>query len=47
MESVSYVFGILGFIFGLAALAKVKKLEKTLKDSGVIDHDSNNKDCSS
>lgn len=44
MESVSYVFGIAGFIFGLAALAKVKKLEKTLKESGVIADNLDEKD---
>ena len=32
-------FGIIGFIFSLAALAKIVKLEKELKDSGVLDKD--------
>lgn len=31
--------GIIGFIFGLAALHRVVKLEKLLKENGVIDKD--------
>jgi hypothetical protein len=31
--------GIIGFIFGLAALYRVVKLEKVLKENGVIDKD--------
>ena len=30
------VFGILGFIFGLSALSKIIMLEKQLKESGVL-----------
>ena len=33
--------GIMGFIFGLAALGKVLLIEKQLKDKGVLGH--NNK----
>ena len=29
-------FGIIGFVFGLTALAKVIMLEKQLKESGVL-----------
>ena len=29
-------FGIMGFIFGLAALGKIIMLEKQLKESGVL-----------
>ena len=29
-------FGIMGFIFGLGALGKIIKLEKQLKESGVL-----------
>ena len=32
--------GIIGFIFGLAALGKVMLLEKQLKESGVLGKDS-------
>ena len=32
-------FGILGFIFGLPAFAKLVKLEKELKKSGVLNKD--------
>ena len=35
MESI----GIVGMIFGLAAFYRVYKLEKTLKDLGVLDKD--------
>ncbi len=31
--------GIIGFIFGLAALAKVLLMEKELKDKGVLGQD--------
>jgi hypothetical protein len=31
--------GIIGMIFGLAALYRVNKLEKVLKNNGVIDKD--------
>ena len=31
--------GIMGFIFGLAALAKVLLMEKELKDKGVLGKD--------
>jgi len=30
------VFGIIGFIFGLSALAKIIMLEQKLKESGVL-----------
>ena len=29
-------FGIIGFVFGLSALAKIIMLEKQLKESGVL-----------
>jgi hypothetical protein len=32
-------FGIIGFIFGLAALAKVVLLEIKLKEKGVLEQD--------
>jgi|TARA_B100000809_G_scaffold229462_1_gene243139 hypothetical protein len=32
-------FGIIGFIFGLAALGKVVLLEKKLKEKGVLEQD--------
>jgi len=31
--------GIMGFIFGLAALGKVLSLEKQLKEKGVLEQD--------
>ena len=30
------VFGIMGFVFGLGALAKIIMLEQQLKESGVL-----------
>jgi len=30
------VFGIIGFVFGLSALAKIIMLEQQLKESGVL-----------
>ena len=32
-------FGIIGFIFGVTALAKVITLEKQMKESGVLKED--------
>jgi hypothetical protein len=32
-------FGIMGFIFGLAALGKVLLIEKKLKENGVLKQD--------
>jgi len=31
--------GIIGFVFGIAALYRVVKLEKLLKESGALDKD--------
>lgn len=30
-------FGTIGFIFGISALSKIAKLEKQLKEQGVLD----------
>ena len=35
--------GIMGFIFGLAALGKVLSLEKQLKEKGVLEQDDKEK----
>jgi|TARA_B100000809_G_scaffold50324_2_gene45375 hypothetical protein len=37
-------FGIMGFIFGLAALAKIILLETKLKESGVLKERTESKD---
>ena len=34
--------GTMGFIFALSALDQIKKLEKRLKDSGVLEKDQQN-----
>jgi len=37
MNSIGYIFGFVGFVFALSALAKIQKLEQRLKDAGVFD----------
>ena len=37
-------FGIIGFVFGLSALAKVIMLEKQLKESGVLKEQTKSED---
>lgn len=37
MEFSGFALGAMGFIFSLSALTKIRKLEKQLKDSGVLD----------
>ncbi|MFC1608041.1 hypothetical protein ACFL47_08730 [Candidatus Latescibacterota bacterium] len=32
-------FGLLGFIFGAYAFVRIEKLEKKLKDTGILDKD--------
>jgi len=41
MESMSWIFGTLGFIFGLNAFVRVGNLEKKLKEFDVIPRDFN------
>jgi len=36
MDNIQYTFGLIGFIFGMAALHRVIKLEKELKDNNII-----------
>ena len=38
------VFGIIGFVFGLSALAKIIMLEKQLKESGVLKEQTKSED---
>lgn len=37
MESMGYIFGILGFIFALGAMQRVNRLEKLLREKGLLD----------
>lgn len=37
MELAMSAPGVLGFIFGMVALVRIKKLEKQLKENGVLD----------
>ena len=41
MELGMSAVGILGFIFAMVALARIKKLEKQLQESGVFDNGQN------
>jgi hypothetical protein len=36
VEASGLVFGLLGFIFAMSALAKVRRLEQQLKEAGVL-----------
>ena len=36
MGSTGLMFGLLGFIFALSALGKIRRLEQRLKDAGVL-----------
>jgi len=36
MEWIAYLFGTLGFIFGMSALNKISALEKKLEKAGVL-----------
>lgn len=36
MEHTGFVFGLLGFIFAMGALARIRKLEQQLKAAGVL-----------
>lgn len=35
--TIGMTLGLVGFIFGIAALAKITKLVKELKDKGILD----------
>jgi hypothetical protein len=37
MEIIGFCLGTLGFILGSSALAKLQKLEKHLKEAGILD----------
>jgi hypothetical protein len=39
MEIIGFCLGTLGFILGAVALAKLTKLEKHLKETGILDKD--------
>ncbi len=36
---VGFTFGLIGFIFAMSALSKISKLEKQLKETGVLGPD--------
>lgn len=36
MEVMGFVFGLIAFVFAISALGKVSKLEKQLKEAGVL-----------
>jgi len=37
MEIIAFSLGTMGFIFGMSALAKIAKLEKQLKETGILE----------
>ncbi|WP_169713930.1 hypothetical protein [Oceanicoccus sagamiensis] len=39
MDTTGFVFGMIGFTFGLLAFLKIGALEKKLKETGVLDKD--------
>ena len=39
MDTGMSAIGILGFIFGIIALARIRKLEKQLKETGVLEQE--------
>jgi len=41
MDNIQFTFGLIGFIFGMAALHRVIKLEKELKDKNIISEQTN------
>jgi len=41
VEFIGIVFGLLGFTFAMSALEKIRRLEKQLKDAGVLQPDAN------
>jgi hypothetical protein len=36
VEGAGFVFGLLGFVFALSALKKIRRLENQLKEAGVL-----------
>jgi hypothetical protein len=41
VDGIGFVFGLMGFIFAISALGKIRKLEKQLKEAGVLKDGSN------
>ncbi len=39
MEFMGFIFGLAGFTFAMSAIAKIGKLEKQLKEAGVLKPD--------
>ena len=36
MEVMGFTFGLIAFVFAMGALGKIRKLEKQLKEAGVL-----------
>lgn len=36
MEGSGLVFGLLGFLFSMSALAKIRRLEQRLREAGIL-----------
>ena len=41
VEVMGFVFGLMGFIFAVSALGKIRKLEMQLKESGALKQGAN------
>ena len=39
MEFMAFIFGIMGFMFAVIAYSRIDKLEKRLKELGVLEQD--------
>ena len=40
MNGTGFVFGLMGFIFAMSALARIRRLEKQLREAGILVSDS-------
>jgi len=47
METLGFIFGLLGFVFAMAALSGTKRLIKELKKKGVLDENYKDRDLDS
>jgi hypothetical protein len=41
VEGAGIVFGLIAFVFAISALEKIRKLEKRLKEAGILKEDMN------
>jgi hypothetical protein len=36
VEVIGFIFGLMGFVFAMSALARIRKLEQQLRETGVL-----------